>query len=223
MVNQSDILDEAKKLYFRGPFVEFMRNSSGIKEEDLKNLVLEIKDRILSSREVNPGLMLFNVLKQCEETWSAEASMPIHGNWHHILVPGVILAALRNCGYAISDKDIGEGINRGEDGKVSCGFSGTCGAANGVGIVAAIVKKATPLHDQERQEIMRLVADSQGKIALVMRRCCKRSTYIGIECAANYLAQQGLKLDVGKISCTYTSKNKMCAREECPYYTPINK
>ena len=219
-MDEKEIMIEAKKIYFRSQFMQFLRDVKGIKEDDLKKLAKEIKDLILSSNECNPNTLLFHVLTKCEENWPGHASMPIHGEWHHILVPGVVLTALRNNGYQISDNEIMEGIQRGEMGKVSCGFSGTCGAANGVGIVAAIVKRSTPLHDEERQEIMRLVIDSQKEIAQIMRRCCKRSTYIGIKFAVNYLARQGYNLQTEEIKCPYSSKNSMCAREQCPYYPP---
>jgi hypothetical protein len=217
-VNEKEIMVEAKKIYFRSQFMQFLREARGITEDDLKKLVKEMKERILSSQERNPYTLLFNALTKCEESWPIHASMPIHGEWHHILVPGVVLTAMRNSGYPISDQDIMEGIKRGEMGKVSCGFSGTCGGANGVGIVAAIVKRSTPLHDEERQEIMRLVADTQKEIAQIMRRCCKRSTYIGIKFAINYLARQGYSLQTEEIKCPYSPKNNMCAGEQCPYY-----
>lgn len=218
-MNPNEVMDEAKKLYFRLPFMQFLWKAAGITENDLKKLVAEMKASILSSKERNPYELLFNVLKKCEHSWTAQAGMPIHGEWHHILVPGIVLAALRNSGYPLSDQDIMEGIQRGETGKVSCGFSGTCGGGNGVGIVAAIVKKSTPLHDKERQEIMHLVIDSQVELAKIMRRCCKRSTYIGIKMAVNYLAPLGFNLQTETIECSYSAKNKMCARELCPYYT----
>jgi hypothetical protein len=217
-LNEKEIMNEAKKIHFRGPFMQFLRESRGITEDDLKKLVKEMKDLILSSRECNPYTLLFNVLSTCEENWTAKSPMPVHGEWNHILVPGVVLTAMRNSGYQISDQDILEGIQRGEMGKVSCGFSGTCGGANGVGIVAAIVKRSTPLHDEERQEIMRLVAYTQKEIAQIMRRCCKRSTYMGIKIALNYLTQLGYNLQAAGMICLYSSKNDMCAREQCPYY-----
>jgi len=217
-VNEKEIMAEAKKIYFRGPFMQFLWKARGITEDDLKKLVKEMKDLILSSSECNPYTLLFNVLTKCEESWPAHTSMPIHGEWHHILVPGVVLTTMRNSDYQISDQDIMEGIQRGEMGKVSCGFSGTCGGANGVGIVAAIVKRSTPLHDEERQEIMQLVANSQQEISRIMRRCCKRSTYMGIKIAAKYLARLGYNLQAVEIICPYSSKNDMCAREQCPYY-----
>jgi hypothetical protein len=217
-LNEKEIIAEAKKIYFRSQFMQFLREARGITEDDLKKLFKEMKDLILSSRECNPYTLLFNVLTKCEEIWPAHVSIPIHGEWHHILVPGVVLTALRNNAYPISDQDIMEGIQRGEMGKVSCGFSGTCGGANGVGIVAAIVKRSTPLHDEERQEIMRLVANSQQEISQIMRRCCKRSTYMGIKFAVNYLARLGYSLQIEEIKCPYSLKNNMCAGEQCPYY-----
>lgn len=217
-MDEREVMEEAKKIYFRSQFMQFLREARGITEDNLKQLVKEMKGLILSSEERNPYTLLFNVLTKCETSWQASVSMPIHGEWHHILVPGVVLTALRNNSYQISDNEIMEGIQRGEMGKVSCGFSGTCGAANGVGIVAAIVKKSTPLHDEKRQEIMQLVIESQKEIAQIKRRCCKRSTYIGINNTINYLARQGFNLKTEKIKCSFSPKNTLCAREQCPYY-----
>lgn len=217
-MSEKEIIAEAKKIYFRSQYMQFLREARGITEDDLKKLVKKMKELILSSKEKNPYTLFFNVLTKCEEIWPTHTSMPLHGEWHHILVPGVVLTAMRNSHYPISDREIMEGIERGEMGKVSCGFSGTCGAANGVGIVAAIVKKSTPHHDEERQEIMRLVANSQQEISQIMRRCCKRSTYIGIKIALNYLTQLGYNLQGEEIICPYSSKNSRCAGEQCPYH-----
>lgn len=67
-------------------------------------------------------------------------SIPMHGPEHHAMIPGILLACYRNCGGAISSKEILTAINRGADvpGGV-CGFWGACGAAIGIGIGIATI------------------------------------------------------------------------------------
>lgn len=82
------------------------------------------------------------IMRELDSEWTGASPLPTNSEWHHFLVPGVIMSSLRNIGYSISDKDVEESISRG--GKFaggSCGFMGTCGGAYSIGIVASIIKK----------------------------------------------------------------------------------
>ncbi len=210
-------LEIAKKIYYKADHQDYMRNLRGVSKQDLYELVLKMKELIMSSTEKDPVQMFFHIVEQLER-WEGGASVPIHGEWHHFLVPGVLLSALRNSGYKINDKDVQEGILRGEQAKVSCGFTGVCGGANSLGIVAAMVKKVTPLHDEERHDLMQQTALVLQKIAQVKGRCCKRSSYIAIEETIEYLSGMNCILPCSNITCPFSPQNRMCAKEQCPYY-----
>ena len=212
-----DRIKKAKDIYHRAEHQDYMRTQRGVSKQDLQELVLKMKGLIMSSTEKNPAKMFFDIVGQLEK-WKTGVSIPIHGDWHHFLVPGVLLSALRNNGYEINDKDINEGIGRGEQAKVSCGFTGVCGGANSVGIVAAVVKKVTPLHDEERQELMQKTAQALQKISQVKRRCCKRSSYIALKEAIECLGEMNYILPSPNITCPFSPQNSMCAKEQCPYY-----
>jgi len=209
----------ARDIYFMAEHQDYMRRMRGVTKENLYELTLEMRRLIISSSESAPVKMLFNVFNQLSECKS-DFTIPVHGEWHHSLVPGVMLSALRNSGYGISDKDIEEGMMRGSQAKVSCGFTGVCGGANSFGIVIAIVKKITPLHGEERTDLMRSSALVLQKIAAVEGRCCKRSTYIGMGETIKYLARIDIALPYSDIACPFPAENSKCARERCPYFRP---
>ena len=125
---------------------------------------------------------------------------------------------MRNNGYEITDRDIEEGMIRGSKlAAHSCGFTGISGAAHSVGIVASIINRITPMHD-ERGNILAVDAHTLVDISKFGRRCCKRSNLNGIENAVKYLSSQGYILPLDKIECKFFSANSECSGEECPYY-----
>jgi len=206
-----------KDIYYMADHQEYMRKLRSVSKEDLYELQLEMKRLIISSTENDPVLMLFGIFNQLNAL-KAGFSIPIHGEWHHSLIPGVLLSALKNNGYEISEKDVEEGIMRGGQAKVSCGFTGVCGGVNAFGIVIAVVKKMTPLHTDERKELMQQAAVVLHKIAEIRGRCCKRSSYIALDETIKYLAGMKHPLPRTNISCSFSMDNKTCARERCPYY-----
>ena len=70
----------------------------------------------------------------------------MHGPEHHIIVPLVLLTALRNNGGDISyDEAMREAYTRAS--KLpggTCGFWGVCGAAAGAGIFASLLLGSSP-------------------------------------------------------------------------------
>ena len=212
-------IETAKQLYCMDEFRGFMRKMQGLSDDDFNKPIPEIKNYIVNSKEKDPAKMFFEVFDWISEMWTANASVPVNNEWHHFVVPGVILSSLRNNGHNISERDIEEGMTRGQKfAGGSCGFMGTCGGAYSVGIIASVVKKITPLHDEERTKILRLVADTLTDISVVGRRCCKRSSYIALEHSIKYLILEGYTLPLNTIECRFSSENKMCAGIKCPYH-----
>jgi len=218
MNNKQKMKEEAKKAYFWNDYHAITNKIKGISDKDLDNLAPAIKQFILTSSEKDPIRMFYSVFDEIERIWSLDVPFPMGGGFHHYIVPGVILSCMRSNGYEVTDRDIEEGMKRGSMlAAHSCGFTGISGAAHSVGIVASIINRITPMHD-ERGGILAVVADTLIEISKFRRRCCKRSNFTGIRNAVQYLSAKGYALPLGKIECKFFSGNSECSGEECAYY-----
>jgi hypothetical protein len=153
----------------------------------------------------------------------AHPALPMHGPEHHAIVPGVIISAARNAGAFIPDGAIETVFTRAA--KVPggwCGYYGTCGAAVGVGIAVSVLTGATPLNGEQRS--LALAATSQALAGMIdeQPRCCKRASRIAVKVAVGYLREHlDIDLPTGDhMRCTFTARNRQCARERCPFFDP---
>ncbi|RWX48201.1 Radical SAM superfamily enzyme, MoaA/NifB/PqqE/SkfB family [Candidatus Electrothrix aarhusensis] len=149
-------------------------------------------------------------------------SVPMHGPEHHALVPGVILAAYRNNGGAISRDIIATGIDRGSNVPGgACGFWGCCGAAIGAGIAASLILEATPLKADERQHSLGFTAEILAEIAKMNAgRCCQRDSWLALSHASR-LSEEffGIALPAEAVlHCNQYEKNRECIRKRCPLW-----
>lgn len=149
-------------------------------------------------------------------------AVPMHGPEHHAMVPGVILAACRNSGGPVSDEDILAGMERGS--KVpggACGFWGSCGAAIGAGIAAALILDATPLTPHPRQKAQAFSAEILTALAEVVGgRCCQRETWLALRRTA-VLSQQYFDISLQAataLHCSQYRANRECIRKQCPLW-----
>jgi hypothetical protein len=210
--------EEAKKACYWDDYHAITNKIKGVSDEDLNNVAPAIKQFILTSKEKDPSKLFYAVFDEVERIWSLNVPFPMGGGFHHYIVPGVVLACMRNNGYDVTDRDIEEGMVRGSKlAPHSCGFTGISGAAHGIGIVASIVNKITPMHD-ERGSLLALAADTLIEISKFQKRCCKRSNLTGIKNAVKYLSSKGYALPLDEIECRFFSGNSECSGEECPYY-----
>jgi hypothetical protein len=107
----------------------------------------------------------------------------MHGPEHHSMVPAVILTALKNSGYPVSNEEINTAIERG---KTVCGgacaFLGACGAAIGAGIAVSLVLKADPYDGEKRQAVQQATQSVLAKIASYKApRCCQRDSWLAFK------------------------------------------
>ncbi len=155
-------------------------------------------------------------------TIRSHPSVPMHGPEHHAMIPGVILAALRNNGGRVDAEDILAGIDRGA--KVpggACGFWGSCGAAIGAGIAVSIFLDATPLTPHPRQKAQAFTADILASIAEIKGgRCCQRETWLALNRTAELSEQYfGIPLQAKtELHCNQYQTNKECIRRRCPLW-----
>jgi MoaA/NifB/PqqE/SkfB family radical SAM enzyme/ubiquinone/menaquinone biosynthesis C-methylase UbiE len=149
-------------------------------------------------------------------------AVPMHGPEHHAMVPGVILTACRNSGGPVKDEDILAGIGRGS--KVpggACGFWGSCGAAIGAGIAAALILGATPLTPHPRQKAQAFSAEILTEIAKITGgRCCQRETWLALSCTSA-LSEKYFDIVLQAehdLHCSQYSTNRECIRKQCPLW-----
>lgn len=213
-------IQEARKIYYMEGFRAFMRKMQGLTDEDFQAPVPRLKEKIMKAPEKDPLEMFERVMNEVESEWDRPAPLPVNSEWHHFVVPGVIMGALRNNGYPVADREVEEAIKRGQKfAGGSCGFMGVCGGANSFGIVLSLIKKTNPLHDEARSENLCLVGEVLKEISRYPRRCCKRSSYIAMEKAVANLRANGFeRLPISRVVCRWSPKNKMCLGVKCPYF-----
>ncbi len=151
----------------------------------------------------------------------------MYGPEHHIMVPAVLLTALKNYQQThdtpfspVGISEIQEGIRRAE--KVPggwCGFYGTCGAAIGAGITLSVLLHATPSTDHPRSLANSATAQALRKIADNHEHCCKRSVYHAISAVLSILRKEfQVDLALPPFACEFTLKNEKCEQTRCVYY-----
>jgi len=160
------------------------------------------------------------------QTIRKHPSVPMHGPEYHGLVPGVILATYRNRGGNLPPGYLETGIRRGA--KVmggSCAFTGTCGAAAGVGIAFSLLMDANPLTPTERQRVMQAVNQVGEAIAQYpAARCCQRDVWTAL-CQAAQLSKTLLPVTLcadRHFPCEQFSRNRQCMGKACPLM-PVNR
>lgn len=152
-------------------------------------------------------------------------AFPVHGPEHHILVPSVILAALRNNGVDVTDEQIITAIQRGSAVPGgSCGFMGVCGAVTGAGIAYSLLTGASPYEAATRQAVQKVTAAVLSEIASYSAaRCCQRDSWITLKKVSELLEKElGLKMVVSPIRCRQYRLNKECIHEKCPLWDQGN-
>jgi SAM-dependent methyltransferase/organic radical activating enzyme len=150
-------------------------------------------------------------------------TIPRHGPQYHAMVPGIILAVLKNAGHPdVDDEMIRSGIQRGA--KVPggfCGFVGSCGAALGSGAALAAVWQSNPYKAKERKRLQTIVPQIAAKIGkLEAARCCQRDCMLALkEIAKRSQELFGITLEAkGELRCTQQHENAQCMGRTCPLY-----
>lgn len=176
---------------------------------------MELIEHLCAASATTDAIQLFSSIRQ-------HPSMPLHGPQYHALVPGVLLACLRNAGHSVSAEQLHAAIQRGgEVSGGSCGFWGVCGAATGVGIAFSVLLEATPLKASARQSVQAIVQQVLAEIARYQAaRCCQRDCWIALRTGMR-LAAARWQLDLAELqpfACTQMSRNKECLGLDCPLW-----
>jgi hypothetical protein len=151
-------------------------------------------------------------------------NVKMHGPEHHFLVPAVLLAAYYNSKEDPDEKATKIRMAKKRASQILggfCGFYGDCGAAVGTGIFMSLITNATPLSVAEWKLANLITAKSLFAIARYGGpRCCKRSTYLALIEAVDFLKENlGVTLKVKKgLECEFSDLNKECLKENCSFY-----
>ncbi len=172
-----------------------------------------IRSVCLQSSESDPVALM--------RTIRSHSSFHIHGPEHHVLVPAVILTALKNSGHRVAEHQIITAIQRGQTiNGGACAFLGACGAAIGVGIAISLLIGATPYDGVKRQTVQRVTQKILGRIASYKApRCCQRDSWLALKEASKQIeALTGETLMVNRFKCGQMSENKECIQDQCPLW-----
>ncbi|MFH1029610.1 MAG: DUF5714 domain-containing protein, partial [Pseudomonadota bacterium] len=177
---------------------------------------LELIEHLCSTSTESDPMVLFHEFRR-------HPSFPLHGPQYHSLVPGLLLACLRNAGHPVSDEQIRSGVQRGgEVSGGSCGFMGVCGAAVGVGIAFSVLLEATPLKGEARQKVQKIVQQVLEEIAgYKAARCCQRDSWIALRSGLRIAeGMWGLELPAVELfACSQVARNSECMGVDCPLFS----
>ncbi len=175
---------------------------------------LEVLREVLSNtKSKDPAAILERVM--------SHPAVPMHGPEHHAIVPGVLIAAVRNAGYTVPEGAIYKALERASKGPGGwCGLYGDCGAAVGVGVAVSVLTSATPLTGKQRTLALAATSFTLSRMLDEQPRCCKRASRTSIAAGTEFLRERlGIILIQGdRVKCAYTKRNQQCARENCPYF-----
>ena len=166
-----------------------------------------------SASETDPGALLERVM--------ALPGLPMHGPEHHAVVPGVLVVAARNAGFAVPADALDTALRRGA--RVPggwCGYCGACGAAVGAGIAVSALTGATPLKGEQRTLALGATAHALEPMLDGQPRCCKRASRLAIAAAVEFLRER-LAIDLpapAAVVCSSSQRNKECAGAACRYH-----
>ncbi|NYT12535.1 MAG: hypothetical protein GKC03_08330 [Methanomassiliicoccales archaeon] len=203
-------------------FGETAHRRKGTDMKKLQSFYPRIFEIVHSMTGADPVLMYEQVIDAMRQEWSASDHLPVHGAWHHAIVPGIIIKCLANSGEDLSVEDVEEALERGMNiPGGSCGFHGACGGAVGVGVAFSIVEKITPMHDGGRSMVMRVTSRALACAAEIGGpRCCPRAAYSAFELASLELGAAGHNLAISgaRGRCKFTELNGDCIKEKCPFF-----
>lgn len=149
----------------------------------------------------------------------------VRGHEHHMMVSAALLTAYFNalskdnsvneCGnasmnlsQALQKLESMEEFNIGGD----CDYWSGCRAVSGARAFWSIISNQNELFNMLTMEAANAVSSVCGQ------RCCKRSAYLVISKVAEFVKNHlGTQMELTEFVCKYSSQNRNCLLEDCPY------
>jgi len=148
--------------------------------------------------------------------------LPMHGPEHHALAGLALLLASERTGVKLPGNYIEETIRRSmQIPGGTCGYHGACGGAVSMGVAVSIITKATPLTGLARGMAHRATASALLSCGDDQARCCKRALRKTVAAGRAFFAEElGINFPhpVGQKICEDISRNRECAKGQCPYF-----
>jgi hypothetical protein len=184
-------------------------------EYTLDNKYRLIKEEVLKSNSKNPIEIAKSIM--CKNFIS------IHGPEHHYLDGASFLVAYKNAGGNVDlELSLDELAKRTiKMPGAMCGHWGVCGSVTSVGAVLSIINQTGPLtlndYYKDNMEFTSFVINKMSKIG--GPRCCKRNAFLSLSYAVEFVEEKyGIKMDINDIRCEFSSINKQCIGNNCPFF-----
>lgn len=181
----------------------------------LENKYQLIKEEVVKSESKNPIIIVREIMHK--------DFINIHGPEHHFLDGAAFLVAYNNaCGSIDIDFCLDELAKRTiKMPGAMCGHWGICGSLASVGAAMSIIHDTGPLSTDEfykhNMEYTSGVLTEMSKIGGA--RCCKRNAFLSLTHAVKFVKEKyGVEMEQNEIECEFSSSNKQCLRDKCPFY-----
>ncbi len=153
--------------------------------------------------------------------------LPMHGPEHHAMAGLALLLASERAGVELPGDFIGETIRRSmQIPGGTCGYHGACGGAVSMGVAVSMITGATPVTGLARGMAHRATAMALLNCGDDEARCCKRALRKTVRTGRAFFAEElGINFPqaVGQQDCVDISRNRECARGQCPYFRRVVK
>ncbi|MGM9665168.1 MAG: DUF5714 domain-containing protein [Eubacteriales bacterium] len=184
-------------------------------EYSLKDKYDFIKNEIVKINSKNPVEIVREMMHKDQ--------ISIHGPEHHFLDGASFLVAYKNAG---GDIDLSSCLDELEKRTVKmpgamCAYWGVCGSVASVGASLSIIHGTQPLSTDEyykdNMEYTSGVLAEMSKIGGA--RCCKRNAFLSLSHAVRFAnGKYGTTMESEDIVCEFSSLNKQCLGEKCPFH-----
>jgi hypothetical protein len=174
-----------------------------------------IRENVIKAKSKNPIEIVKDIMHK--------DFINIHGPEHHYLDGAAFLVAYKNAG---GDIELNSALDELAKRTIKmpgamCGMWGVCGSSVAIGACLSIINGTGPLSDnqfyKDNMEYTSSVINRMSQIG--GPRCCKRNAFISLSYAIDFVEKHyGIKLDKDNIKCEFTSFNKECIKERCPFH-----
>ena len=174
-----------------------------------------VKEALLKETSDNPITIVKNIMHK--------DFINIHGPEHHYLDGGAMLVAMYNNGYKM---DLENNLDKLAERTIKmpgamCGFWGMCGSVASIGAVFSLLDNTGPLsNDINYSKHMKYTSSVINKMSEIGGpRCCKRNAFISLMEGVKYSNMNyGTNIKIDKVKCEFTSFNKDCIKDRCPFH-----
>ncbi|MGN0771818.1 MAG: DUF5714 domain-containing protein [Christensenellales bacterium] len=152
----------------------------------------------------------------------------IHGPEHHFLDGAAFLTAYSNAGGNIDLELCLDNLAQRTQKMpgAMCAYWGVCGSVASVGAALSIIHDTQPLsNNQYYKDNLDFTSRVLAKMSAIGGpRCCKRNAFLSLSYACEFVREKyNVQLDSDIISCDFSSLNKQCIGDRCPFNDKLCK